>query len=173
MELEKAKAIAEELKGLLKPACEIIEIAGSIRRQKPFVGDVELLCIPKFIDGVDQLDREIGALFIQGILGFRLNKIGSRVYGPKNKLLIHKPTGMAVDIFSTDKDCWVMSLIIRTGPKDLNIKLAKAAHRKGLHMLAYGPGFRVGDGPTVLTADSERGMFEYVDWAYLEPWERG
>ena len=172
MELEKAKAIAEGLESLLKPACDRIIIAGSIRRRKPFPNDIELLCIPNFLDGVDQLDREIGALFIQGILGYRLNKLGSRVYGAKNKLLVHKATGLPVDIFSTDRECWVMSLIVRTGPKDFNIKLAKAAHRKGLHMLAYGPGFRVGDGPTVLTADFERGMFEYVGWPYLEPWER-
>ncbi|MBU2597552.1 MAG: hypothetical protein KJ757_08345 [Planctomycetes bacterium] len=57
MELQKAKAIAEELKSLLEPACERITIAGSIRRQKPDVGDIELLCIPKYVDGVDQLDR--------------------------------------------------------------------------------------------------------------------
>ena len=47
MELQKAKAIAEELKALLEPVCQRVEIAGSIRRQKPEVGDIELLVIPK------------------------------------------------------------------------------------------------------------------------------
>jgi len=84
MELEKAKAIAEQIRVLLRPACNRIEIAGSIRRRKPEVGDIELLCIPKYFAGVDQLDRELGALMIQRILGFRLNKLGSRVYEPKN-----------------------------------------------------------------------------------------
>ncbi|GAH73129.1 unnamed protein product, partial [marine sediment metagenome] len=65
MELEKAKVIAENLKSLLAPVCEKIEVAGSIRRQKPDVGDIELLCIPKYVASVDQLDRELGALFIQ------------------------------------------------------------------------------------------------------------
>ena len=63
MELEKAKAIAEELKSLLEPACEKMVIAGSIRRQKPEVGDIELLCIPRYVTGVDQLDMEVRRLF--------------------------------------------------------------------------------------------------------------
>ena len=97
MELQKARTIAEELKRLLEPACHRVEIAGSIRRQKPFVGDVELLCIPKYDSGIDQLDREIGALVVQRILGFRRNKLGSQVYGPKNKLMLHIPSGIGVD----------------------------------------------------------------------------
>ncbi|GAI50844.1 unnamed protein product, partial [marine sediment metagenome] len=56
MELEKAKVIAENLRSLLAPVCARITIAGSIRRQKPEVGDIELLCVPKYIAGVDQLD---------------------------------------------------------------------------------------------------------------------
>lgn len=47
MELEKARKIADKLVELLEPHCERISIAGSIRREKPEVKDIEIVCIPK------------------------------------------------------------------------------------------------------------------------------
>lgn len=47
MKLEKARTLAQEWVERLKPYTTRIEIAGSIRRCKPEVGDVEIVCIPK------------------------------------------------------------------------------------------------------------------------------
>ena len=47
MELQKAYKIAQQLVHVLKPHCARIEIAGSIRRMKAQVGDIEIVCIPK------------------------------------------------------------------------------------------------------------------------------
>jgi len=169
MELEKAKAIAEKIKAVLESSCERIVIAGSIRRQKPDVGDIELLCIPKYIAGVDMLDAKIQTLIHFDMLGYRLNKLGSKVYGAKNKLLVH-PSGIGVDIFSTDEQCWPVALVVRTGGKVTNQRIAMAAIRKGWHLRAYGSGFSTPDGDIV--CNSEREVFEAVDLPYLEPWER-
>jgi len=169
MELEKAKVIAENLKSLLAPVCEKIEVAGSIRRRKSEVGDIELLVIPKYVDGVDQLDREIGGLMIQGILGFRLNRRGNRIYGPENKLMVHI-NGIGVDIFSTDEQRWPVALVVRTGGKKTNIRIATAALRKGWRFHAYGSGFSSSDGEIVCRSEQE--VFEAVDLPYQEPWER-
>ena len=170
MELEKARAIAEELKALLEPVCERIVIAGSIRRQKPMVNDIELLCIPFMIDGIDWLDRELGALVFQHILGLRLNKRGIRAYGSKNKLMVHVPSGIGVDIFSTTEECWPVALFVRTGGKATNQRIATAALRKGYRFHAYGSGFTTPSGEIVCY--SEREVFEAVDLPYREPWER-
>jgi len=171
MELEKARAIAEELKGILEPACERIPVvAGSIRRQKPEVGDIELLCIPKFVGIVDQLDREIGTLCIQGVLGLRRNKRGGKIYGPKNKLMVHKPSGIGVDIFSTTEKCWPVALVVRTGGKQTNIRICMAAQERGYKFHPYGSGFSTPDGEIICR--SEREVFETVGLPYLEPWER-
>lgn len=168
--LQQAQGVASEILRRLEPACERITIAGSIRRQKPVVGDIELLCIPRFIDGIDQLDREIGLLVFQHVLGFRRNKLGSRVYGPKNKLMVHVPSGIGVDIFSTDEVCWPVALVVRTGGEKTNKRIATAALRKGYHFHAYGSGFST---PQVdIVCHSEREVFEAVDLSYLEPWER-
>ncbi len=170
MELEKAKCIAEQIKAVLESSCDRIIIAGSIRRQKPEVGDLELLCIPKYIDGVDMLDAKIQTMIYFDMLGYRLNKLGSKVYGPKNKLLVHVPSGMGVDVFSTTAECWPVALFVRTGGKITNKRIATAAIRKNYRFHAYGSGFSTPRGEIICY--SERQVFEAVDLPYLEPWER-
>lgn len=171
VELERAKAIAERLKDLLELACERIEIGGSIRRRKPDVGDIELVCIPKYVAGVDQLDRQIRALLVQGVLDFRRNKLGSAVYGPKNKLLQHCDSGIGVDIFSTDDECWPVTLFVRTGGEKTNKEIASRALERSMRFHAYGRGFTQPDG-SELICRSEADVFRAVGLAYKEPWER-
>jgi DNA polymerase (family 10) len=166
MELEKASAIAEDLKRLLEPVCQKIVVAGSIRRTKRQVGDIELLVIP----GANYLDRLLHELMMKGILAMRLNKRGSYTYGPKNKFLVHVPGGIGVDIFSTDEQCWWVSLAIRTGPKESNMAIAKAAMAKGWRLRGYGSGFSTPQGDVVCR--SERDVFELVGLPYLPPEQR-
>jgi len=170
MELEKAKTIAEKLKALLESSCERITIAGSIRRQKPEVKDIELLVIPKYIAGVDMLDAKIQTLIQLEVLDYRLNKLGSKVYGAKNKLMLDRLTGIGVDVFSTTEDCWAVSLVVRTGGKITNQRIAMAAIMKGWHLKAYGSGFSTPQGDIVCR--SERDVFEFVGLPYKEAWER-
>jgi len=170
MELEKAKAIAEDFKKQLSPSCQRIEIAGSIRRRKPEPKDVELLCIPRYRGSVNLLDSQITMLMGEGVLALRRNKRGSTAYGPKNKLLVHVESGIGIDVFSTTEECWWVALCVRTGPKDSNIAIAKAAQRRGWRLLAYGSGFSAPGG--LLRCDSERDVFELVGLPYKEPWDR-
>jgi len=171
MELERAKAIAERLKDLLESACERIEVAGSIRRRKPDVGDIELVCIPKYVAGVDQLDTQIRGLLVRGALDFRRNKLGSAVYGPKNKLLQHCDSGIGVDIFSTDEECWAVTLFVRTGGKETNKEIASRALSRGMRFHAYGRGFTLAGGGELICR-SEADVFRAVGLAYRQPWER-
>lgn len=173
MELTRAREIAEDLKQRLEPACERIEIAGSIRRRKPFPNDIELLCIPKYgglMGGVNMLDQQLNDLMLGGVLDYRLNKLGSRVYGPKNKLMVHVLSGIGVDIFSTTEECWAVSLVVRTGGEKTNRYIAIVAKAKGWRWHAYGSGFSTPQGDVV--CKSERDVFEFVGLPYLEPWGR-
>jgi DNA polymerase/3'-5' exonuclease PolX len=47
MELNKALMIAEEIVESLRPHCELINVAGSCRREKVEVKDIELVVVPK------------------------------------------------------------------------------------------------------------------------------
>jgi len=171
MELNRARTIAEEIMGLLDGSCDRKEIAGSIRRRKPDVGDIEILCIPRFEGGADSLDRRVQGLMFQGVLALRLNRLGRKVYGPKNKLMVHVPSGIGVDIFSTTEECWPVSLVVRTGGKQTNIRISMAAQERGYQFHAYGSGFSTANGEIV--CHSEQEVFEAVGLPYQAPEERG
>ena len=64
MKLEEAKLIAERVKSTLALYCDRIEIAGSIRRQKPIVNDIDLVIIEK----PDAVLNLATALFTMGVL---------------------------------------------------------------------------------------------------------
>lgn len=167
---DKAREVAESLVWELAPVCSRIEIAGSLRRRRPSVGDVELLCIPKYEGPADLLDEKLRELMQARVLEYRLNKRGYHVYGPLNKLLQHVATGIGVDVFSTSEDCWAVALVVRTGGEATNIRIASAALRKGWRFRAYGKGFSTPKGDLVCRTEAE--VFEAVGLPYKEPWER-
>lgn len=162
---------AKFLLDTLAPSCERIEIAGSLRRQCPLVSDIELLAIPKYQGMIDLLDQTVRRLIWERVLDYRLNKRGSRVYGPSNKLLVFKHTNIALDIFSTDIARWPMSLVIRTGGKDTNLRLATAALALGMRLHACGSGYTLADG-SPLVCYSEQDVFSALGLPFLRPEDR-
>lgn len=108
--LKEALIIAETLANVLELRCERIIIAGSIRRRRDTVGDIEMLYIPRFeprkIDLINEgkvnvTDECIDELIACGQLAKRKNVKGSEMWGAKNKLAVHVPTGIPVDLFAT------------------------------------------------------------------------
>ncbi len=170
MELEKAKCIAEQIKAVLESSCDRIEICGSIRRCKPYPNDLELLCIPKYSVGKDMLDAKIQTMIYFDMLGYRLNKLGRKVYGPKNKLMVHIPSGIAVDLFSSTEENWGMALFVRTGPREWNIRAMSRFRELGMQGHAYG-GISHSDGSELNCPDEET-VFRYLGWAYVLPERR-
>ena len=77
---------------------------------------------------------------------------------------------MGVDIFSSDEECWWVSLVLRTGGKVTNQRIATAALRMGYRFHAYGSGFTTPDGEIICR--SEREVFEAVGLPYRQAWER-
>lgn len=177
---EKALSVANELLATLAPFCERIAIAGSLRRGKAEVGDIELLYIPRiesrqadfFSSAPANLAAEkIGQLLSSQILTKRPSKTGVFTWGENNKLGIHVPSGVPVDLFQTTADNWWVSLVIRTGSKDTNLALTTGAQRQHARLNAYGSGVTWSDG-TQTPATSERHVFELCGVPYLEPDQR-
>lgn len=173
-------ALAEQIKVDLAPFCERIEIAGSIRRKKESVGDVELLFIPKFEDRqfdmfttapINLASETLGNWLVAGIISKRPGSDGTFAWGPKNKLAIHSATGIPIDFFATTAENWWVSLVIRTGGKDTNLKLTTGAQARGASLNAYGCGITL-TGGDIIPATSERHVFELCKVPYQEPEER-
>ncbi len=109
MKLAEAEKIANNVKELLAPHCERIEIAGSIRRKSPEVNDIEVVAIPKPYD--------IG-LFESGIA--TVVKQWKKVKGelPCKYTQRMLPEGIKLDLFFAEPDNWGYIYAIRTGNAD-------------------------------------------------------
>lgn len=166
---KEAMKVADNVYGLLYPFCSKITVAGSLRRELGMVGDIEILLIPDNKDNFfeDFIKNLIRIEFFE----YRLSKNGQRVCGLKNKLLVHCGSGIPVDIFSTTKDNWWVSLVVRTGPKESNIRICNAAKNLGMTFNVYGSGFTREDGSTII-CHCENDVFSAVGLRCLQPRER-
>jgi DNA polymerase/3'-5' exonuclease PolX len=118
---------------------------------------------------VNFAEGRIQAALDNGILVKRPNKRGHFTWGPKNKLAVHVGSGIPVDLFATTEENWWVSLVIRTGSKETNLKLAMGAQERGRSLEAYGSGVRDLATGEVTPATSERQVFELCGVEYLEP----
>ncbi len=188
--IARAQAVAEKIVEILAPACVRIQIAGSIRRQKPMVGDIEILYIPKLADVPDPQDlfgdKKIKAnaadlviehLITHGQLEKRLTVRDSETWGQYIKLARAVKTGIPVDFFTATPENWWNYLVCRTGSAENNIRIATAAQKnRDAKWAPYSAGFkqtRVGTGERVIwRMTSEQDVFEFAGLRYLEPHER-
>jgi DNA polymerase/3'-5' exonuclease PolX len=176
-----ALEVAKELCDLLKPLTERLIVAGSLRRRKQLVGDVEILFIPQMVsvpDGlfkqkyVSRVDALLEVLMRQPkIIDQRRNVNGSVMWGEKNKLAVHVASGIPVDFFAATEANWFNYLVCRTGGAENNTLIASAAQAKGWKWNPYGAGFTDASGQTVAVT-SEQDVFRYAGLPYHEPWER-
>lgn len=176
-----ALKVAAELCQALKPACDRLIVAGSLRRGKLDVGDVEILYIPKFEDRkIDLLTVEpvnlaecvIADLLLSGTLLKRPSKSGSFSWGAKNKLAIHSLGGIPVDLFASTESNWFNYLVCRTGPSESNIRIASAAKAKGWQWNPYSSGFTRDDHCEAYLVTREKDVFDFVSLPYYEPRHR-
>lgn len=114
MELQKALDIAERIKAQLAPHCDRIEIAGSIRRRKPQVKDIELVAIPKPYD--------VG-LFESGIATIinRWQKVKGELPCKYTQRIL--PEGIKLDLFFATPGNWGLIYAIRTGSAEFSHKV--------------------------------------------------
>jgi DNA polymerase/3'-5' exonuclease PolX len=114
MKLEQALEIAEKVKALLAPHCERIEIAGSIRRKKPDVKDIEIVAIPKPFDT---------GLFESGIATVvnKWQKVKGELPCKYTQRIL--PEGIKLDLFFAEHGNWGLIYAIRTGSADYSHKV--------------------------------------------------
>ena len=179
-----ARAVAKLFVAFLKPHCSRIVVAGSLRRRKPAVNDIEILFVPSFVAEPDpgdffgamrlgnRTERAIAALLAGGVMAKRLNVNGHEAWGEKNKLGVHLESGIAVDLFTATLENWWNYLVCRTGGADNNIRICNAAIARGWKWNPYGAGFSRENPGEKRVVQSEREVFAFVGLPYLEPWER-
>lgn len=112
---------AERLVEMLRPACQRIEIAGSLRRKKPYCSDIEIVAIPKPVlnlFGEPSEQTELDSLLDSFPLTFTKR-------GRKMQQFWFDGTSAPfyVDLFLPDADTWGVVYMMRTGSPDFSKKM--------------------------------------------------
>ena len=114
VKLAAARAIIDELVEVLRPACERIEVAGSVRRGKPEVKDAEVVITPTpellpLTDDLIQYGRAQYALY---------GDSRTKRWGQNYRGLLYR--GIKCELFMTTAESWGYQFWLRTGPGDAN-----------------------------------------------------
>ena len=160
MLLSEAQNIAESLKQLLQPYCARIEIAGSVRREKEYCKDIEIVLIP----------GSANKLF--NVLGMHLLKLDPYFKYIKNgaKYKQFKYQGETIDMFIAHPDNWGYIFAIRTGSAEYSHNtLATGWVKKGFK---GENGFLTLNG-VVVPVKEETDLFNLIGVEYAEPKDRG
>lgn len=185
MDYTTAKALADVLVGNMRPYCERIEITGSIRREKPEVKDIEIVCIPR-------IDTEIVK---SGLFGDELPVETNRLWewatgGSHNVQWIKPGTSEIVDwipkadgkywrgylpehdckldLFLAKPDNFGTIFLIRTGSAEFSQAVVTKAKHQGTPCEG---GYFTQNGKRVYTPE-EIDVFKLLDLDYVEPVER-
>ncbi len=182
-QLKEAESIATKLIELIRPLCVRAEIAGSIRRRKAQVKDVEMVVVPKY-----ELRQQANFLFAQtepvNLLYERwardtkdvewikpaTHEIVRWPIKPEGKywrgLL---PSGMKLDLFLVSPENWGIQLLIRTGSAEFSQGVMTVAKRIGKPCVN---GFlQSSEGNDSFTFE-ERDAFEILGLDYVDPSKR-
>lgn len=166
MPLGEAEKIACKYADMLMPYCERIEIAGSIRRRKAEVGDIEIVAKPLPItdlfgssNGYHDLTLPLPAI-----------KNGQRY---KQSIL---PEGINLDLFIVLPPAqWGVIFALRTGGAEFSRKLVTAKRYGGYLPSAYvvrdGAVHRVDTGEMIPTPE-ESDFFNLCELGWIKPEER-
>lgn len=139
MELKPALEIARTVWAQLSPHCVKCDIAGSIRRRKPVVKDIEMIVVPK----VEQYVEETADLFAaeqikrtRRVPGFSevvrsLGTIGKGQPETGKYVQIILPSDIALDLFIVYPESWGYQLTIRTGSAEFSRLVAARWKRLG------------------------------------------
>lgn len=187
MELERASTIAQNLiKTFGRPAVrtvERIEIAGSVRRGKPEVKDIELVAIPNLMPPRPEFGQKLVARTRQAAVLYNLQRTGLIELikdGEKYKqfwILQEHAHLIKVDLFLvTPPAQWGVIQVIRTGPAEFSQWMVTPISKGG----ALPDGFHV-DGGCVLAdgmvacaqhMPEEQDFFTFCGLEWIEPGKR-
>lgn len=169
-----AVTLADKIIGEINATCERVEVAGSIRRKKVIVGDIEIVCIPKYsLDLLGQpyeslLDVKLDSLVAQGRLNF---EVGGERY--KKYYIDYNGKRIYVDIFITTPDRWGVIFAIRTGSANFSKRLVTKKSQGGFcpNDMYVSDGYVWHNGFRCETPE-ERDVFALFGMQYIKPSER-
>jgi len=157
--------VVSSIRGLVRR----VEVAGSLRRRRPLVHDVDIVLIP--VEGrIGETGFMSAMPVFPTVIAMRLrDKLGAELLKKGEKLLQMQIRGVQVDLYCSNPRQWGVHMLRWTGSRRHNIELCKRAQVLGLR-LAVSEGLMCGD--EVVASWSEVEIFEALQLPFREPWER-
>jgi DNA polymerase/3'-5' exonuclease PolX len=183
MNLAPAQALAQKILAQLAPHCHKIEIAGSIRRQRPEVNDIDLVILPKpgelkaikarclknchpVTDGDQNFIVRFPATAAGQLANFQIDIFIAR--------------SAERDLVATEPGNWGSLLLCRTGSKEHNIWLVQRAESLGLRWHPYRgvygppcwPEVRESARAICLASETEEDIYHLLQLDFIPPEHR-
>lgn len=129
-----------------------VECAGSFRRRKETVGDLDIL---------------VGSENSQKVIEYfiRFDEIATVVAKGSTRSTVRLHSGIQVDLRAVELDSYGAALIYFTGSKAHNIAIRKIAVKKGLKINEYG----IFKGAKQIAGKTEEDVYGQIGMAYVEP----
>jgi DNA polymerase/3'-5' exonuclease PolX len=163
--LAEALDIAASTLAILRPHCHKADLAGSGRRQRPTIGDLEIVCLP------DRSPLESTPLFAGGFAQAVEQWPGLKG-GPDGRYTQRLlPCGLKLDLFMPHPDGFGLQLAIRTGSADWSHRVLAAAWVRAGFTSKDGLLRRNSDG-AICPTPTEEALFRMIGLRWTEPEDR-
>lgn len=146
--------LAEMLRDRLEklPGTSKVTIAGSYRRRKETVGDLDILVVAKKSEPI--MDFFVGQPEVERVLA----------HGP-TKSSIRLSTGVDVDLRVVPSESYGAALAYFTGSKAHNVHMREMAQAKGMKLNEYG----LYKGKKMIAGATEKDIYDALGLTYVEP----
>ena len=168
MPLDEARPIVDRLVERFTPVCERIEVAGSVRREKPMVGDLEVVVIPK--------GEELNQLLADWMAEGRIRHRPDKKWGERYKSFHFDVGGertVQADVWIQSPETWGTNFMIRTGSATFTRNMVTRKSQGG-----WMPDWfkvekaRVWQDGEVVRTPEEEDIFKLWGMVYVVPQER-
>lgn len=154
-QIEEIRKRISALKGIKK-----VEIAGSARRRKETIGDLDILAL------VEDGDDDTAAAMDYFVSMPEVTRVYSR---GTTRSSVRLKDGMDVDLRILNRSSYGAGLLYFTGNKDHNIELRKIAIRKGLKLNEYGLFRRDKEREIKIAGATEEEVYQALGLPYIVP----
>lgn len=157
--LDEARRIGEEIMSRLSGLYTRAEIAGSVRRRRPVVHDIDIVLIPQLFAFPDRIIMKLKERWPDLVI---LRK-GPKIIG------VSLYRGVNVDFYASEERFFGTHLLRWTGSTEHNIKMCSQARRLGLKLAVSRGVIR---GGRVIASRTEEEIFEALKMDYVSPEDR-